>query len=70
VKRTFEVTADPGKELSFDALERFVAQARAEGAGELSTTVKAKVRFNGTLRGLSVEVSETPPLGQRLDMKG
>jgi hypothetical protein len=67
VKKTFEVTADPGKELSFEQLERFVQQARAEGAGQIGTQVKAKVRFNGTLRALSVDVHGEAILGQRTD---
>ncbi len=70
MKRTFEVTAEPGKELSFEALERFVTQARNEGAGQFNTTVKAKVRFNGSLRGLSVEVSETRVRDEPEAMKG
>jgi hypothetical protein len=64
MKRTLEVKADPGKQLTFDQVERFVQQARAAGAGPLGTVVKATVRFNGTLRGLSIEV-DTPDVDER-----
>jgi hypothetical protein len=65
VKNTYEVSAKPGEELTLQEIERFVQQVRTQGAGAMATRVKAKVRFNGTLRGLSVEVDDQPILGQR-----
>jgi hypothetical protein len=56
MKKTIEIKADGGGQITFEQLERLVAQAKAEGAGPLGTTVKALVRFNGTLRALSIEM--------------
>jgi hypothetical protein len=56
MKKTIEIKADGSGEITFDMIERLISQAKAEGAGPLGTRVKAVVRFNGTLRALSIEM--------------
>jgi hypothetical protein len=56
MKKTIEIKADSNGQITFEQLERLVSQARSEGAGPLGTKVKGTVRFNGTLRALSIEM--------------
>lgn len=58
MKTKREMKADPGKELTMAQLVRFVDSLRGNVNGE--GVVKATVRFNGTLRGISVEWDDVP----------
>jgi hypothetical protein len=58
MKKTLEIKPRAGGTVSFTDLERFVTEARTQGAGELGTTVRATVRFNGTLRSVSVDIED------------